>query len=168
MSNICIVNLKDNNINNNVKILNRLSKELIQYSLDNNIAVFFNSYDYGEEIINEAKMKCFFLMSDSFIYKNCEFLSTNFLMKTNNKNIEKVFLKKYQFFEDVLKIIFKYDVSLIEIFISVDGAVNCVEDFNIIKSSRDSFLIDLYKVFAEDIYDGPFCFPTVKFEIQRN
>lgn len=54
--------------------LDNLAKELVRYCLNHdNLAVFFNSFDYGKNLIEEH-MSNFFLLSDSFLYKNYEFL----------------------------------------------------------------------------------------------
>ncbi len=168
MSAICIVNLKESNLIGEFDNYNRLAKELIQFALDNDIAIFFNSYDYGEEIIRDGGMKNFFLMSDSFLYKNCEFLNTTDLAYDwGSDRAKQKFMKKYGFLKEMLKIVFRYDVRLVELFVSDDGSVDRVSDFEELKSNSETFLTDIYDYILAHALEDAYCFPTVKLVIKN-
>lgn len=168
MSAICIVNLKESNLISEFDNYNRLARELIQFALNNDIAIFFNSYDYGEEIIRDGGMKNFFLMSDSFLYKNCEFLNTiDLAYDWGSDRAKQKFMKKYGFLKEMLKIVFRYDVQLVELFVSDDGSVDCVSDFEELKSSSETFLTDIYDYILAHAWKDAYCFPTVKLVIEN-
>lgn len=171
MSSFCCINLKDTNFENSYDSFNDLANVLVRFALDNKIAVFFNSHDYGETLIRAARMRDFFLISDSFLYKNCEFLDNTGLLQQYEINplfdFKSEFLKKYDFFKKIIEIIFSYNVSYIEIYITEDNTDN-IDDFKTIISTKDGFMNDLYKTIIKAI---PTCggeFPTVRFIIQRS
>ncbi len=169
MSNFCCINLKESNLINDFENYNKLAREIITYALKNNIAAFFNSYDYWQDLISEMDMKAFFLISDSFLYKSCELLdNTEFIelikMNADIKIYKKAFENKYSFFKDLVEIIFKYNVSLIEIYITEDDAIES-KDFISIKSTKESILSDLFNCVISSISQFGNEFPNVKFEI---
>ena len=171
MSRFCCINLKESNLINDFDNYNKLAREIITYTLNNNIAAFFNAYDYWQDIINEAKMKTFFLISDSFIYKSCELLdNTEFVdLIRQNKDIsiyKKAFENKYSFFKDLVEIIFKFNVSLIEIYITEDDAVE-IQDFKSIKSARETIVSDLFNCVIDSVSEFGNEFPDVKLIISR-
>ena len=166
MSNICIVDLKDHTLD--FDKLNEMVKRITQLALNKDLAVFFHSYDYRADIINSAKMKNFFLMSDSFLYKHCDFLDTTSF--TDVKNIEKFrkeFFKKFAFFTDILNIIFSYKLSVIDIYVSGGGDSGTVEDFDVIKTNQESFLKDLFNSIIKYSDEYAYGFPTVKLEVAK-
>lgn len=167
MSAVCIVNLKEHKLS--FDQLNDLANKLVALSLQKQKAVFFHSRDYRYDLIQESEMQNYFLMSDSFLYKNCEFLEEPLycLIKDNIFETRKAFYKQYQFFSDVIKTIFDYDISFIEIYISADGSVGSIKDFYTIKSCRDEFLEDLFLSVFDSKQEILNEFPTVKFEIKK-
>lgn len=168
MSEFCLFDLKNINTNISYDKLNEMAKTITRFCLDKDLAAFFNSYDYGVELINEVKMECFFLMSDSFLYKNCNFLdTTEFAYCNNEEQFKKGFLKKFDFFIDLLNIIFSYEITEIDIYLSEDGAVNCVEDFIVYKTTQKNFLKDLFNCIIKHVDEYARCFPTVKFEVTK-
>lgn len=71
MSAVCIVNLKKHNLK--FEELNNLAKELVRYCLNHdNLAVFFNSFDYGKNLIEEH-MSNFFYFQIVFCIKITNF-----------------------------------------------------------------------------------------------
>ena len=122
MSELCLMNLKKHRLN--FEKLDSLANSLVELSLKNKIAVFFHTYDYAAELINSAGMKNFFLLSDSFLYKNCGFLDMmSFAYETDMQSYRVRFLKKYHFLQEMIDKIFEYEVDTLEISISEDGAV---------------------------------------------
>lgn len=166
MSAICLVNLKKHNLE--FDQLNLLANELIQFALNNKLAVFFNSYDYGSELICDGKMNDFFLMSDSFLYKNCEFLNTCGLdFDKSNETAKSSFMKKFGFFNIIIHKIFQFNVNCVEIYISEDGSANSVADFETIKTSENNFLAVLYDEIIKRAKEYAYGFPSLKIEIMN-
>lgn len=59
MSAVCIVNLKKHNLK--FEELNNLAKELVRFCLNHdNLAVFFNSFDYGKKSYRRTYEQFFF------------------------------------------------------------------------------------------------------------
>lgn len=164
MSAICVVNLKEHDLK--FEDLNSLAKKIIAFCLKSDLAAFFHCQDYGYELIQKADMTNYFLMSDSFLYKNCEFLDTT--MFSYDKDRFKVeFFQKYSFFYELIGIIFAYHINAIEIYISVDPTEE-FDDFIPIQTSQNEFLNDLYENFMNCSIDTAFTFPTTKFCIKKS
>ncbi len=167
MSGFCCINLKENKICKNFNKFNQLAKDLIKYSIEKDIAVFFNSFDYGNEIIKSADMQNFILVSDSFIYKNCGFLNTNFLENVLDYNeSEKQFVENFDFLNLINETIFKYKINEIEIFITADGSVNCIEDFEKIECKCNEYLKVLFKNIIIKANEYAYGFPTLKVSVK--
>lgn len=165
MSAICIFNLKQHQLK--FDSMNDLARNLVDYSLNNNLGVFFNSYDYGADIIKDADMKCFFLMSDSFVYKNCDdLLDTSFLTDPSDlTQCKQEFSQHFRFFNDVMDIVFEHDVSKIEVFISEDGSTSKKSDFITLNTSKDKFLETLLNSIVENADRYAYTFPDVQLTV---
>lgn len=172
MSAICIVNLKRHSLNYNE--MNLMSKDLIRIALLNDVSVFFHSYDYGEKIIKSAQMQNFFLMSDSFLYKNCEFLNSEWFLNSEDdlrdeESTKQAFMQRYHFFEEIIKKIFKYNVKEIEIYISGEiYSVSSNDDFIRVGTSEKDFLNKLFESLEDKLQnDFNYSFKNVVFEITK-
>lgn len=73
MSAICLIVLKEPNLE--FDDFNELSKKLVRFAVDNNLAVFFQN-SYFPDLFSKDNFNQFFFMSDSFLYQNCDFLTT--------------------------------------------------------------------------------------------
>ena len=171
MSSFCCINLKDSKVTADFENYNNLAKEIIAYALKNNIAAFFNSYDYWQDLILKADMKAFFLLSDSFLYKSCELLDNTCFIDIieNNSDMQvykKAFEKKYKFFKELVEIIFKYDVSLIEIYLTEDDTTE-IDDFKSMVSTKETILSDLFNCVIQSIPTFGNEFPDVKIVIKN-
>lgn len=165
MSELYLVNLKNHNMN--LEELKLLSNNLMRLALDKNFAIFFNSYDYAKDLILENSMKEFFILSDSFLYKNCGFLNTNFLENLLDYNeSEKQFVENFDFLNLINETIFKYKINEIEIFITADGAVNCIEDFEEIECKCNEYLKVLFKNIIIKANEYAYGFPTLKVSVK--
>lgn len=101
---------------------------------------FFSHSHYRKDIIESAQMRNYFVMSDSFVYRNCNFLETNSIVEKlyfdngfNEEKFYRVFKERFKFFDEIIDNIFHDDVSLIEIYISENGCVSSIDDFEIQK-----------------------------------
>ena len=170
MSNFCCINLKQNNLIDDFAKYNKFAKEIVQCALDNDLGVFFNLHDYASELITEAGMRDFFIISDSFLYKNCEFLDntelTRRMSQSNSFNYKAAFFEKYGFLSEFIKIIFRYNVLIAEIYITEDNC-DSVCDFRILESTPHKFLWDLCNVVIDSVkqYGGEFS--TLKIVIKK-
>ena len=165
MSAICLVNLKINNWA--FDEFNSFAKKLVRYCLEyDNLAVFFNSFDYAESLIVEEHMRNFFLLSDSFLYKNCEFLEeVPYIDPFNLVESEKTFVKKYGFFNDIFKIVFEHNVSEITVFLSVDGSVEHSCEFIPLYATSETFLHILFDSVITNADKFAYQIPSLKFTI---
>lgn len=161
MSETCLVNLKD--FKCGFEELNNLSKQIVKYAVDHDLAVFFCS-DYMHDFTVKAGMKSYFFMSDSFLYENCEFLSLDYDSCREINTIEK-FYERFHFFGDIVEILQKNKVQKIEIYISED-ALSDVDRFDEIASTSKSIVKDLYDVIILNNEDSCF-FRSTKFIIEN-
>lgn len=164
MSAICIVDLKNHGLDFNQ--LNQLAKEIIQYTLNNNLAASFND-DYDEELIKEIGTSNFFLMSDSFLYRHADFLDTTSLFLDGNiDKFRKEFFERFSFFTEIIKILFKFKILAIDIYLDI---TNCssIEDFVAIETNQDDFLKDLFDSVIKYANEYAYGFPTVKLEVTQ-
>ncbi len=163
MSGICIINLKKHNMN--FDEMNLLSKKLVKIALKKNIGIFFNNLDYDYEFIKQLKLKNFFLLSDSFLYRNCDFWILNdFVLISDDKKLKKCFYKKYAFFPKIFYELSKYNISTIEVYISNDGSDD-VHNFKELYSTKQKFLDDFYEDFIKESDLYSYGIPTLKFII---
>lgn len=166
MSAICIVNLKKHNLEYDK--LNDMAKKIVRYCLDHdNLAVFFNALDYGKNLVDDEHMQNFFLLSDSFLYKNCEFLEDFYYNpETELAETEKDFNEKYKFFLDIFDIVFQYDVS--EITVYVDDSVAGINDFEPLSATTEEFLPLFFRYVVEmSGYGGYIGVPSLKITVTR-
>lgn len=165
MSAICIVNLKKHNLK--FKELDNLAKELVRYCLNHdNLAVFFNSFDYGKNLIEEEHMSNFFLLSDSFLYKNCEFLEDFYYNpEIGLAETEKTFNKKYKFFLDMFEIVFRYNVSELTVLID-DSETESISEFEYLTATSEEFLHLFFHYAVKHIdYGGYIGVPSLKITV---
>lgn len=164
MSNLCVFNISQSDISFNE--MNELANRITKLALKEKRGVFFNSFDYASDIIESGKMKFFFLLSDSFIYKNCEMLNTEGLGISNLLLFKSKFKKRFAIFKKILNEISKEKVDVVEIYITTDGSINDIADFDIIMTDKKKFLDDLCEsvILLSDIY--AYGFPTIKYYIK--
>ena len=165
MSAIFIVDLKRHNLS--FDSMDDLARKIVKIALKEKIGVFFNSFDYAVDLIEDAKMKSFFLLSDSFFYKNCDFLNTD-MFDISNKRFKKIFIKKYKFVEKILCEIKKAGVTSIDVYISCDGCTEVVSDFIDEKANMDSFLEGMFRGIFKYSNEYAYGFPTVKYSVDLN
>lgn len=142
-----------------------LSKRIVRIALKENKGVFFNSCDYDEDLLSDIGKIPFVLISNSFLYQNCDFLDTS-EFDVNDKNIQIKFNKKYNFINSFFVEFNKFGVTELDIYISNDGSVSTAEDFVIQKTVKsqdflDSLLSSIYEY--SDIY--AYGFPTIKYTV---
>lgn len=174
MSAICIIDYTSSVDKIGFEKCNKMAKEIIKYCLEYDLAAFFNSYDYGKEIIVSAGMKAFFLMSDSFLYKNCEFLHTsdcgivesNADLDFSKDQFKSDFIEKFSFLKYIINIISKYNIESVDIYLS-GGNVEDLSEFDKLPANYNNFLEILcdYIVVNADKY--AYEFPDVKLELLK-
>ena len=175
MSGLCIINFKRHNLT--FEAMNELAEKLMYIALQNHIAIFFNSH-YRRDLIDNIKMKNYFVMSDSFIYRNCNFLDVVPIVESCIDSGESVlheepafrdeFMKKFHFFDLIIQCIFQYNVDLLEIYISESGCVSKEEDFEVVRTSSKLFLLDLFNSLVDMNNGFNYEFPNAKFVISKD
>ena len=163
MSAIFIINFKKHDLS--FDKMNCLAKKLIEIGLREDIGVFLNSNDYATDLILNANMTDFVMLSDSFLYKNCDFLSTVEFDVSNKPKFKKDFVGKFKFIDNILDEIEKSGILQVEIFISCDGSVNKTSDFVNKEINHNEFLDELFDSIIKYSHEFAYGFPTVKFDI---
>ena len=74
MSQLFLVDLGSDYIN--FDLYNNLAKDLVEFALKQDIGVFFGDQGYYYDLIRESEIRNYFIVSDSFLYRNCGFLTT--------------------------------------------------------------------------------------------
>ena len=145
MSSFCCINLIDSKVTADFENYNNLAKEIIAYALKNNIAAFFNSYDYWQDLILKADMKAFFLLSDSFLYKSCELLDNtcfiDIIENNSDFNVEK----------DLTKGSKREDTLAYQISISVDLLNDIIKENYELDKLYEEELFDEYMTLSDEL-----------------
>lgn len=183
MSGLLLVNLKRKNLN--YEQMNALSRRLIELALKENIGISFNCSDYGTEIIESEKMNCYFHISNSFLYKNCDFLDIprmiselcgvddaekiDFDHYPSKSQIQEAFLNYYDFLVKIIDCIFEYDVTLIEVFVTnCFGTVIYSDEFETIMTTRETLLLDMFHSLTDELQNGfNYEFPSAKIVLSK-
>ncbi len=163
MSNICLFNLHHNLTYDK---LNDLANRLVRISLNNNIGIIFNAQEYAESITREKKFKTFFVISDSFLHYNSEFLDMP--INYNLCEIEQCkrdFTNNYVFLYNIICELLQAHISKIDIYLSSDGAVSSLTDFVYKKTTATSFLSDLFETILDSAKEYAYCIPSVCYTI---
>ncbi len=144
MSALCIFHLKEHSMS--FEELNSLAREVVRCCLDRGLGVIFNSFDYAANIIAQGRMKNFFFLSDSFLYKNCDFLDAAITEDVTDLDIcRKEFLTRFSFLREILEILFRFPLRQAEVFVSTDGAAENINDFIIEEVGHKAFLNALFE-----------------------
>ena len=167
MSGFYAVNLSKHKVP--LKGLKELSYELVEYVITKKIGIHFNPYDYMEDIIKNAGMKDFFVLSSSFLHKNFDYIEdTSFISDfsdVENSWIE--FVDYLGFLNDINNVIFSHNVSEIEVFLS-SGEVTDIEGFIEKETDKQNFLRLIFNSIYEfsDFYS--YGFPSLRVKVCKN
>lgn len=150
MSRVCIFNIEDNI--KDFKRLNYIAKEIVKISLENDIGVSFNS-NYCEDLWREPIIKNYFVVSDSFLYRQSdELLSTNYFWEDGSINsYKKKFIERFSFFNILLNKLFSLGLENIEILFSDVNLIDELKNFETIQTNKLIFLNDLLNVTLQSI-----------------
>lgn len=157
MSAYCIYNIKEHTMS--FEEFDSLSKELVQYGVLNNVGFFFHSLGYAGDLIKNEKMQNYFFISDSFLYQNADDL-----LDAGAIDFVK-FKKKYSFFEDIAKILRKYKIQKIEIYIS-DETENILE-FETFETSDNKLIEKLFENIEKKKEEFAGCFYPLKIVLEE-
>lgn len=135
MSAYCIYNIKEHTMT--FEEFDSLAKELVQYGVRKNIGFFFHSF-YVSDLIKSEKMQNYFLISDSFLYQNADELLS---VGATAGLVE--FKKKYSFFEDIIKILRKYKIQKLVLYISDETEE--ISDFETFETSDNNLIETLFE-----------------------
>lgn len=163
MSEICLIDLKSNL---EFDTLNIMANELVKFAVDNSFAVFFQNSGFSNLIIG-SELNQFILLSDSFIYQNCGFLTTEDIDFLDIDSFRQGFLKKFEFLNKVLSIIFSYGLDSIDIYIS-EGGFDALSDFSEKLTTADKFVFDLCDCVINSATLYSYGFPTIKFIVNKS
>ena len=166
MSGLFLINIKKQGIS--FDEMDDLANKIVRVALEEKKGVFFNALDYDENLIGGIGKSPFFLISNSFLYQNCDFLDTD-EFDLNDKSIQLKFNKKYSFILNFLNELKRSGINEVEIFISNDGAVNKIEDF---VTQEPVFSNEFLYILLQNIYKYSkiyaYGFPTIKYTVILN
>lgn len=142
-----------------------MSKELVACALKNNKGVFFNIKGYADELISNAQITNYCVVSDSFVFYNSDFLSVplDVNLKYGSAEQKMKFCLRYQFLVDYINVIFKYK-NQVNLYVSDSGDEIVKDDFEIIICTKQNMLEILYNTILET--DG-YVFPALCLEIEK-
>lgn len=119
------------------------AKDIVRFALDNNFGVVFNHESPTYNLIKEGGMIEYFSITDSFFCPNSEFMfNTDWSDFGSYRNR---FFEKFSFLEGIMKIIFSYNISVVELYVSVGmGMDDDLDNFDAIETTPSKFLSDIF------------------------
>lgn len=165
MSEICLFNLRKHYLKYNE--LKDFSKRIVEYALQIDKGIYFNSLSNLSNLICETKMRDYFLVTDSFYSENSEFVSTVDIFNSDLEIFEKNFKNKFSFFDKLLKIIFEYEIVKLEIYIS-EGVGDYLEDYDEIETTSEKYLSDIFSKILEYKDEMAYTIPNLKLIIKND
>ena len=173
MSAICIFDFTENNLT--YSAMNSLANEIVRFALDIGKGIFFyvpifidgkNKY----EKIKGANMRNAFEITENFFNSNCDFVEkfNEKILKQKDmgeKELKSLFVESFGFLGKILDIIFKYDVSVVKIYLTEDN-VDEDRDFEVLETTKQKFLSCLYD---KSLESGDYInyIPSLKFVIKK-
>ena len=166
--------------------LNVMSKKLVALALEKNFGIVFNCPESDNETFSSGALRDFFHISDSFLYRNYDFLNMPDLMLKlcgandideldlkhypSKEEIRDGFINEFEFLNQILDIVFEFEVDLIEMIVvdSLTGIFLPYEEYEEYHLSRNSFLYDLFHLLNDPLNNGfNYEFPTAKILISK-
>ena len=166
MGDLCLFNLKK--FDKQFDEFADLTKDVTNYCLANNFGALFCPMKCGNDrIIAEEKMTHYFFLSDSFLYYDYDFLDTTRFVNDSKEQFKKHFFETFKFFEELLDVVFKYDIDIAEVWIDEWFEATEADDFYKITAEKESFLQTLYDFFIEKQVETGHTFPPVVIEVKN-
>ena len=129
---------------------NKLSRELVLYSLKRGIGVIFDFEGYADNIIQQMNSLLYFSVTDDFIQLNSMFLETGYKPYFNNSKGKKKFFKDFGFFDEIYSVLKKYGIKTIKLIVSHDGSVDDIKDLKVVDKKDKSIVQILYDDIIEE------------------
>lgn len=164
MSELCLINIKNFDLTFEELIV--FAEDVVRFALDNQKGVYFNSLSYDNSLVREAKLKDYFLLTDNFYCDNSEFISTTGLFDVNIDIFRDNFIKKFAFFECLFKLIFGYNISAIEVFLS-NGIGDCLDEYDEIITTSQNFLFDVFGQILKYKDEMAYEIPNLKITVNK-
>lgn len=164
MSELCLINIKNFDLTFEELIV--FAEDVVRFALDNQKGVYFNSLSYDNSLVREAKLKDYFLLTDNFYCDNSEFISTTGLFDVNIDIFRDNFIKKFSFFECLFKLIFGYNISAIDVFLS-NGIGDCLDDYDEIITTSQNFLFDVFGQILKYKDEMAYEIPNLKITVNK-
>lgn len=166
MSAVCIFDFTKSKLE--YSQLNDLLKTLTEAALTKDMAILYRYRGYADDIVQSADLKQYFILSNSFVYPDCGFLEPEEYTKTTSGKFNfSAFSAKFGVLQELLDILFRFHVQVVEIYTTIDGSVNSENDFEEISCTKSSFLDCLFKNVESHAPEYAYGFPTSKFIIRE-
>ena len=163
MSSVVLIkfNLKEYKFN----LLDAFAKELVLNSLKENYAVFFND-DYCRFFFKEGVDNTI-LISDSFLYRQADgILDVTNIIEEDEGVFKKKFIQRYEFLKKIIKIMFKYKIEDVNLFLS-EGGESDLGEYISVETYQDNMIEKLYEVFVQQTSKTGFTFPNIKIHVKN-
>ena len=165
MSAICLMEFNAKQLS--FEKLNKLANEIIANALSNNYAAFFNDC-YAENFIKDKERMTYLLLSDSFLYRNADdLLDVTAFVYEADEIYKKKFIEKYSFFSKLIDIIFKYEIDVIDLYITEQGD-NKFDEYIFEGVKKEKLLEKLFDAFIKSSSQTGYTFPNIKIHIKKN
>lgn len=164
MSELCLINLKEHKLK--FEKLKEVAKRVVQFALEIDKGVYFNSLPYSCDLIRKANARDYFLLTDNFYCDNCEFVSTIGLFDVEINAFNSNFKNRFRFFEELFKIIFGYDISTIEVFLS-ESSGDSLDDYDEVITTSENFLDDIFDAVLKYKNEMAYGIPNLKLVVVR-
>ncbi len=164
MSELCLINIKKHNLTFNQ--LKEFAKEMVCFALKNDKGVYFNSISCCNSLVREAKLCDYFLLTDSFYCDNSEFLTTIDLFDGDVNTFKERFLEKFKFFEYLFELIFKNNISTLEVYLS-EGVGDHLSDYDEVITTPQNFLSDVFEQILKYKEEMAYEIPNLKMVINK-
>lgn len=142
--------------------LNNLSNEIMHNALQNEYAAFFND-SFLDDIKIKEQLATTLLLSDSFLYRNADgLLDVSDYVYDKKKTFRNEFIKKYGFILQLINILFKHEINVIDFYVLSTGCTN----YTHLQTKKDFLLKDLLNEFLKQVPETGFTFPDLKIQIE--
>lgn len=164
MSAICLMEFNAKQLS--FEALNELANEIIANALSNNYAAFFNDC-FAESFIKDEERMTYLLLSDSFLYRNADdLLDVTAFVYDTDEIYEKKFIEKYSFFSKLVDVIFKYEIDVIDLYITEQGD-DKFDAYIFEEVKKENLLEKLFDVFIKSSSQTGYTFPNIKIHIKK-
>lgn len=107
------------------------------------------------------------MLSDSFLYRNADdLLDVTAFVYDTDEFYEKKFIEKYSFFSKLVDVIFKYEIDVIDLYITEQGD-DKFDEYIFEEVKKENLLEKLFDAFIKTSSQTGYTFPNIKIHIKK-